>query len=329
MTTSPEIETAVRKALELATAAPSVHNSQPWQLTVAGDAINVYADFGRQLHVLDPTARQLLISCGSFLNHLEVALRGLGFDALVTCFPDDARDLVATVLVRPGNEANDAEKVLAAAIPERHSQREPFDNRPVPADVLDQLRGAAEREGAWLALVHEPDDKVMLAVLLAHADSAELDDPAYREEVANWRRTVSAADGIPASALPADVTHRQSDVRLRDFAVDAEHQPDTAPLATDVPGPAERPALVILGTDADTPAQWLTAGRALSRMLLTATGLGLRASMLGQVVDLPSIRAQLRTMLRLVGQPQMVLRLGYGAPGPATPRRAVVDMLRR
>jgi nitroreductase len=328
MTSSTGIGTAVRRALEIATSAPSVHNSQPWQLAVTDDTIDVYADFSRQLQVLDPTGRQLLISCGTFLNHVEVALRGLGYDALVTLFPDDEHNHLATILVRPGRDPDAAELALAAAIGERHSQREPFDAAPVPREAMEQLRAAAEHEGAWLAVVREQDDQITLAVLLAHADSAELDDPAYREEIASWRRTVSAADGIPASVLPADVAHRHSDVRLRDFAVDADRGQELSAFAGDTPGPAERPALVILGTDADSPAQWLTAGRALSRMLLTATWLGVRASMLGQVIDLPGIRAQLRTMLRLVGQPQMAVRLGYGAVGPATPRRAVDEVLR-
>ncbi len=93
------------------------------------------------------------------------------------------------------------------------------------------------------------------------------------------------------------------------------------------PPPDERPALVILGTDSDTPTQWIHAGQALSAVLLHATTQGLRASMLGQVIDLPATRAQLRTELRLIGEPQMVLRIGYGPAAPATPRRPLTEIL--
>jgi len=34
--------------------APSVHNTQPWWFSVAGQEISLYADFGRQLMVADP-----------------------------------------------------------------------------------------------------------------------------------------------------------------------------------------------------------------------------------------------------------------------------------
>ena len=62
-------------------------------------------------------------------------------------------------------------------------------------------------------------------------------------------------------------------------------------------------------------------------MLLQATTQGLRASMLGQVIDLPATRAQLRSELRLIGEPQMVLRIGYGPAAPATPRRPLTEIL--
>ena len=35
--------------------APSVHNTQPWQWQIGQDAIELHADWNRQLAVTDPT----------------------------------------------------------------------------------------------------------------------------------------------------------------------------------------------------------------------------------------------------------------------------------
>ena len=45
----------------LATRAPSLHNSQPWRLVVTKDGLDVRADRERQLGVIDPMGRQLLM----------------------------------------------------------------------------------------------------------------------------------------------------------------------------------------------------------------------------------------------------------------------------
>jgi hypothetical protein len=67
--------TALRRAAIRATLAPSVHNTQPWRLVIKGDELNIFADRSRQLQVLDPTTRQLLISCGCALFNARVSLR--------------------------------------------------------------------------------------------------------------------------------------------------------------------------------------------------------------------------------------------------------------
>jgi hypothetical protein len=62
-------------------------------------------------------------------------------------------------------------------------------------------------------------------------------------------------------------------------------------------------------------------------VLLTTTDLGLAASLLSQPIEVPAAREQLRLALGRYGTPQMVLRVGYGQPGAATPRRSVADVI--
>ena len=52
----------LRAVVELASLAPSVHNTQPWRFTWDGRALSLYDDAARALPVLDPTGRERLLS---------------------------------------------------------------------------------------------------------------------------------------------------------------------------------------------------------------------------------------------------------------------------
>lgn len=82
------------------------------------------------------------------------------------------------------------------------------------------------------------------------------------------------------------------------------------------------PAIALLRTDHDRRTDWLRAGEALEHILLVATALGLRASLLHQPMEWPDLRRFLSPDPDHTGHPQMLIRLGYGPEGPATPRRA-------
>jgi hypothetical protein len=67
-----------RAVVSLATRAPSIHNSQPWQWRLADSSMHLFADTSRLLPATDPDGRDLLLSCGATLHHLRVALAAEG-----------------------------------------------------------------------------------------------------------------------------------------------------------------------------------------------------------------------------------------------------------
>jgi nitroreductase len=328
-TTQPDLAAAV----DLARLAPSVHNTQPWRFRVDDDALMLSRDPGRRLEVLDPTGRQQVISCGAALHLARLALRLQGYDTEVMPFPPGADgDVLARLVPGSRHEVAAEDVVLADAARHRHMQREPFEERAVPREVVTGLRAAAAASGAWVRAVDDPDDLAALTVLLARADEEERKDPAYQEELASWTaRPEGAGDGLTPAATP-DVHGRASSLRLRDFSAgeetgDATLAAGTAGDPDDGPPPAERPLAVVLGTEQDTPSDWLRAGEALMALLLHAAVQGVQAQPLGQVVDREWSRARLGAALGVVGHPQMALRLGYARPGPESPRRPVSDII--
>jgi hypothetical protein len=207
---------------------------------------------------------------------------------------------------------------MVRAIPRRYTDRLPYDPDPVPAATVDRLRAIAEGAGAWLHAVERREDRVTLAAILTDAEAAEAADPRYAEELAQWAHGSHSPDGLTPEATgqrwPADVV---TDVPLRDFSGHAAH-PRPGP---GDPPRVERDTVLLVGTDRDDPAAWLTTGTAVARVLLAATADNLVAQPLGPATDFPAARARLRHDLRLAGHPQFLFRLGYGSDRPWTGRR--------
>ncbi len=194
---------SVEAAVEVARAAPSVHNTQPWRWRLGDRRLELRADRRRQLPVEDPDGRLLTQSCGTALHHARVALAAAGWRLAVDRFPDPAdADLLASLrLDGPGNADPHASDLLAAAR-QRRTDRRPVTAHPVEPHVVDALSEAVEGEGAYLYVI-PPRDIGALNAAMAQADEAEVDDQAHRAEIAAWIGGERPEGmGVPADAIP-------------------------------------------------------------------------------------------------------------------------------
>ncbi|MFE2374529.1 Acg family FMN-binding oxidoreductase [Streptomyces sp. NPDC059398] len=317
-----------------ATAAPSMHNAQPWRFRYAPSTgtFSLFADTARAMPHADPTTRGLHIGCGAALFNLRVAAAHLGLRPVIRLLPDPAvPELLATVRLGvpadvvggtadPADTADDL-ALLYPAIHERRTSRDPFSDRRVPEEVRQALGAAAHREGATLAVPTGPHLQTVLN-LINSAEGYDHMDPAREAETERWARSTTdeaAVDGVPQYAFGP--LKRGGSAPARDFAgrarVAGRPRADFE----------DRPQLALLSTARDEPADWLRAGQALERVLLVATLHGLSTSFATQALEWPELRWVLRDPLSGTGQAQMVVRLGYGPPGPGTPRRPVAHVL--
>src|SRR5688572_28858673 len=75
------------------------------------------------------------------------------------------------------------ERQLFAAIPQRRTNRHPFEEREVPILLLRALDHAAASEGAWLDIVTDSDDKRAIAELIATGDRIQGSSRDMRREL--------------------------------------------------------------------------------------------------------------------------------------------------
>jgi nitroreductase len=309
---------AWRRVLSAAIAAPSIHNTQPWRFRVRPGSVDVFVDRDRQLPVADPSGRELVISVGAAVFNLRVAMLAEGRQPLFEAWPDPAdANLAARVAIGGAVTPDETVRALVAAIPGRRTNRRPFADQPLPSHALDDLVTAARVEGAGLAAA---DDIGRLAVLglVRRAEDLLREDVAYRHELSHWAHDLpERRDGVPVEAF-APWTAVES-VPLREFG--QVRRPATV-------GEYERrPTIAVLYTSGDTAVQWLRAGQALQRVLLTATVRGIASTLMTQPMEIPRLRKLLAAPVdgRVVAQ--AALRFGYAEPSPPTPRRRLVDVL--
>ncbi|MFD0366515.1 Acg family FMN-binding oxidoreductase [Streptomyces sp. NPDC127114] len=326
MTTTTLTRPLVTSLIEDAVTAPSMHNAQPWKFVCrAGTGvIELHGDPSRAMPREDPDHRALHLGCGAALFGLRVAAAHRGRHPAVRLLPspDDPWHLADVRLDGP-DDADDELDALHAALRRRHTSRFPFTEEQVPSEVIGGLRAAALLEGCRLVVPGAwHTDTVM--DLVHTSELFEAADEAVRAEIAAWTRTGAPGEGSDAEGIPSYAFGpRQYDVTspVRDFGAPGR-----------VPGRVsarfeKRPQIALLGTVGDTPRDWLKAGQAMQRVLLRATLDGLATSLMSQPLEWPELRSDARDPGSAIGFVHMVIRLGYGPQGQATPRRPVADVL--
>lgn len=320
----------LRFMLQYAVLAPSSHNSQPWLFRVVGDHVDIYADRTRALPVVDPDDRALTLSCGAALEMLRLALKHFGYRDKTELLPDPKDpDFLARVEIAGVYRTTDTDRRLFRAILGRRTNRLPFEARPLSGDLLATLAEEAEVAGAHLTVTQDAPTKDAIATLIAEGDRTQLRDPSFRRELASWIHPARnrTRDGIPGTALGVsqvlDVVGTPAiSLVVRTFDIGKGRA------ATDRALAEGSPALTMIWTAGDTPRHWLVAGQALARVLLRAQDSGVSASYLNQPIEVPPLRPRLRQTLGIAGNPQILLRLGFGPPLDPTPRRPVEETMR-
>jgi hypothetical protein len=230
------------------------------------------------------------------------------------------RSVVARVRLGGATQLPAADRALYEAIPSRRSSRVPFSDEPVSYEDVGHLQDAAAVEGANL----DPATgwhRTAVVEALHDADQEQRTDPSIVSDVRGLTVARERSDvGIPEESLgprPLDPS-----APVRDMAL-GQHVAGRPAAEFETAG-----LLAVLLTTGDEPKDWLRAGMALERVLLTATVRGLSAGILSHATEAIDLRQVVRDPSSRWRHPQIVLRFGHGAGEmPPTPRRPLDEVL--
>ena len=314
----------VEMLIELACRAPSVHNSQPWKWSYVDGYLDLHTDRTRLLNAIDPTGRQLVISCGAALDHLQRAAVTFRWSAEVEELPTPgAPDHLARVRLVHGAHPQSHEFDLLTAINRRRSDRRPFNRVPDRQIISAATRADAARRGTTITVLSVQSRQILSTASRLSAGVRKY-DATYQAELRWWAGHSFASEGIPARAL-ADQPESANVAVGRSFPM--PHDVRNRPSAADAP---DESTIVLLSTQSDEHLDWLHCGQVLSSILLDATVDGLATCPLTHLTEQPGSRALVESLAPHSGFPQVLVRLGLTPSGRApkpTPRQPLSSIL--
>jgi hypothetical protein len=189
---------------------------------------------------------------------------------------------------------------------------------------MTDLETIARPYGTWFEILQSDHHRQLLADLVIEGDRIQMDDAAFRKELAAWLHPhhTTSRDGMPGWALGFNAAESAVlPLVVRTFDTGggrAAHDRDLA---------LGSPVLAILATLGDSRRDWLQTGRALMQILLRAAVEGVAASYLNQPIEVQALRQRVTALLGNSVFPQLILRMGYPVgEDRQTPRRKPEDV---
>lgn len=286
-------------------AAPSIHDTQPWNLRLSGRSADLIerTEFADPVH--DPLRLDRIMSCGSAVANLELGMRALGWRTETSLLPDPERpELIATVRAVDVASPSSTDLRYYAAISQRRSHREFFADIPVPDATIADIIGAARCAGVHVRLL-AADEAGVLADVLTYSATLVRQNPHYQREMFSWTSHWQPGGNGEVVADWGPDTDASGDLAGRALVTTA--LPDTALLAAAI----DLESVLVFTVDTETPLDLIRAGIASERAWLAAVDARLSASVLTHPLRVEDSAARFARRLQLPGYPQMLMRVGY------------------
>ena len=311
-----------RELVRYATLAPSSHNTQCWKFGLEQGAIAILPDMARRCPIVDPDDHHLFVSLGCAAENLAQAALAHGLAAETEFDSGSGRLRIALAPTAA------ASSPLFEAIPHRQSTRGEYDGQPLSATELGLLQRAASGNGVRVLLLTDKAALEKVLEFVVQGNTAQLNDPAFRDELKAWIRfsssdAVRLGDGLYAASSGNPTLPTWLGNLIFGFVVTPERENDR--YARQVRSSAG--IAVFVGAADDKPS-WIEVGRAYERFALQATAMGVRTAHLNQPVEVASLRPHFASFLGLQGQqPDLVIRFGRGPALPPSLRRPLQAVL--
>ena len=318
---APPVSAQMREFVRYASLAASGHNTQPWKFAIQENAIEIHPDLSRRLPVVDPGDRELWISLGCALENLLVAARAGGYAPVVT-YPG-AADFIHIGLTADTPQTGP----LFDAIPLRQNTRSEYDGQPVKSGDLDQVQALSLEPGIGLRFVTTPPDLKIAFEYVNQSNLIQYADKAFLEELIHWLRfnkkeALASLDGLysPCSGNP-EVPRWIGQMVVAGTKPQQQADVDAKKLLSSQ-------GAVVITSEADDKAAWVSTGQVYERLALKLTALNIKSAFMNQPIEVANVRSQFQSAIGLGNTlPQLLVRFGYADAMPRASRRPVDEIL--
>jgi hypothetical protein len=320
-----EISRKLPAIIELARLAPSVHNTQPWSVTLDDDKIVVAIDAQHKLSDGDPTGRQTVISLGIFSEAVSLAACSLGFEVKQIRSHNDRASIELNAEPRQPERQSKA-KISVSLLKTRATDRSIYKlgkiNRKTQQLIVDSTKF---KTGAKVWVITERDAIDKVASWTAKGIGVALSNPAFRLELSRYlvlpwskkKRGISVNSlYIPKPLAVCEPLFMKHGLGLKsEVALEKKRWLSAS-------------AVVCVTTKGDVPAYWFDAGRVYLHAALAIEATGLSQATSAAAVEASTYHEDVEALLKTEQRLQAVLRIGYGSTHRAySPRLSSEELI--
>ena len=300
--------------------APSTHNSQPWLCHISKDSLLVEPDFSKSLHAADPINRGLYFSLGCFVTNVRCAAATFNKELDVKIDTKKNAYFISIKLLDRKHSLAES-KDLFSFVKKRFSNKDHYLVTKIPKKLVSLMQDQHNTTRVQIF-----DNKKLMEVFAEQYKISAKNlsgSQAFRNELSTWLRpnNTKKFDGMPGfvsniSLIPSLL----GPFVIRNFGFAAKKQVDK-----DSQKLRMSPAVGIIYSKNNTPAEWIEAGELYERLALIAIKNGLSMTPMAAMVEDQS-GANLLAKLNTKMLPQFFYRIGYSNSGVTyhTPRRPIV-----
>lgn len=329
------------------------HNMQPWQIRLDKDdpgAFYLYADSDRLTEGVDPLARQMMITQGTFLEYVKIAGAELGYQAAVELFPNggyDEQKLQASMKTLPVakirlTKDNPQNNPLYAALFLPDTNRAAYQSNKLTPEQIEELAGINTDHNMSITIFQDKENLEKLGSYAIKSAAIEAGVSRVMQETEtifraneyqkNKYRYGFSVEGQGTSGIMQPILQGLVTVlpALNSGKAAADMFIRSTRTAVD-----NTPAYAMIVTKDNSRSSQVKSGMLYSRLILTAQRLGLVMQPLSQVLEeYPEMKGPYTGIHRDYapdgGTIQMLVRLGKPAKEVSpSMRRDVMDLIIR
>lgn len=316
------LEEQIRFCCQYGALAPSVHNLQPWSLSLSDATLTVSIYEGVGTKDSDATGRQTWISLGCFVENTIQAAQAAGMQARI--ISEDYAKKSVKITFNPGKQVKINQSILDSMV-SRLSNRNHFQ----PAVLTDRQRQTlvdAQQDITGAQLIIKDDKKTieLMTELTKQAVALALSMPRLKKELGKtFRSNISRhKTGIPGYALGYGLmrsviesfrfTHLS--VAVKESSKESERMRASA-------------GFVFIATEGDVAKYWFRAGRLYERAALLLASFGLSQSTNAATIEAPDFHQEIEAQISTTNRLQAVIRYGKSDKKVAPSPRLSVEQL--
>lgn len=327
--------------------APNAHNKQPWLIKLQDKSrFQLYVDQGRLLPETDPYSRQIHISQGTFIEHLDIAAKQFGYRLEINYFPqgmyaNDAIENKPVAAFRLHRDHSIKADPLFAHSVMRHSNKRVYDDSDVESTKLEELSALPLIGESQLQLSNDNEVLHTLPKLLTRAMAVEVDNHHRHMETVKMFRFNDAEikrfrDGFGIAQTGKSGFSKWL-IESLFISREAASRPDSAFIQQSIELTRQQAssarAFGWLSSQGNSRLSQVLSGRNYARLNLHTHAMGLAIHPMSQILeeygDMTTLKEEFYQYLKIPKNHtvQMLCRLGYADDVAHTPRRKINDLL--